>query len=129
MDTLELDTKARRELQRFILDEVEAVIFSTRRPKKKIKGGNYIEDDTGALRKSIKANRNFITVDKKGNISIDIKVVDYFKYLDDERRRELNWYLSEAIFESQVIRDKVRELQAQSSKRTILKMIKKAFKR
>lgn len=102
-------------------------MFSTRRPKKKVDGGHFIEDDTGKLRKSIRANRNFIKVDDKGNITIDIKVVDYFKYLDDERRDELNWYLSEAIFEDKNIRNKVKELQAQSSKRTILKMIKRDF--
>lgn len=129
MESFKLDDKARRELQNYILQEIEAIVFSTRRPRRKVEGGHYIEDDSGDLRRSIRRNRNFIKVDKNGKIVIDIKVMEYYKYLDDERRSELNWYLSEAIFEDKNIREKIRELQAESGKRTMIKVLKNIKKK
>ena len=55
-------------------------------------------------------------------------MVPYFQYLDDARRDELNWYLSEAIFEDNKIRDKIRELTAGATKRVMIKMISDANK-
>jgi hypothetical protein len=54
--------------------------------------------------------------------------MEYFKYLDDGRRDELNWYLTEAIFEDKNVRKKFKEIYAASAKRVILKEIKSQLK-
>ena len=121
-----LDKKAIRELEKFIKDEIERVVFDTRRSKAKVNGGHEIEDDTGKLRRSIRANRNFIKQTNKG-IEIELRAEEYYKYLDDERRDELNWYLTEAIFEDDKIRKKLKDIYAKSAKRVILKEIKSSL--
>lgn len=136
-----LDKKAIKELEAFLKQEIEAIVFSTRRDKPKFtgyktvnkvkipqyNGGNYIEDNSGKLRQSIRANKNFIKQTDKG-IEIEFKMIDYFKYLDDERRDELNWYLTEAIFEDNNVRKKFKEIYQKSAKRVILKELKSQLK-
>lgn len=118
---IELNRSEIKELEKFVKVRIEYIVFNTKRPKKKKKGGNKIEDDTGNLRKQIKGAKNFIEQTERG-IKINFPTTDYFKYLDDERRDELNWYLSEAIFEDKLFREKLREIYAQSGMRAILKV-------
>jgi hypothetical protein len=123
MRGVDLNRKELGELKDFIVDEIEAIVFSTRRNREKVKGGYYIEDDTGKLRESIKRNRSkhFIKSDGRGGIIINFKVIDYFKYLDDKRERtDLNWYLTEAIFDSDNFNKKLKEVYAKAMKRIII---------
>ena len=122
-NVVELNSKDIKELEDFIRKRVEEIVFKTRRPKSKIKGGNFIEDDTGELRSRIKGARNFIKQTKKG-IVIDFPTTDYFRFLDDERRDDLNWYLSEAIFEDKEFRDKIKEIYKLTAQRAIVNMLK-----
>jgi hypothetical protein len=136
---VKLDRTEIRELEKLVLKRVEDIIFKERkRPSGKSKVGSgktkdrpsgyrkddVVEDNTGKLRRSIKANKNFIKQKKGSNntytLSIDLKFVSYFKYLDDERRDALNWYFGEAIFEDKAITDKIKELTAGAIKRTII---------
>ena len=127
-EEVKLDRKQIRELEKEILKRVESIIFSERnRPsgKQKVNGGLLVEDDTGKLRRQLKANRGFVKQNKRGGIEVDIKMVSYFKWLDDERRQELNWYFSEAIFEDKIISDKIKELYTESVKSAFIKIGKK----
>jgi hypothetical protein len=107
-----LNKRELRELEKTVISRIEAIVFSKKRPsgKQKVKGGLQIKDDTGNLRKTIKSNRNFITQNSKGGIEIEVVVTDYFQYLDDARRAELNWYISEGVFEDRIIADKLEEI-------------------
>jgi len=128
-DEVKLDRKQIRELEKEILKRVESIIFSERnRPsgKQKVNGGLLVEDDTGKLRRQLKANRGFVKQNKRGGIEVDIKMVSYFKWLDDERRQDLNWYFSEAIFEDKIISDKIKELYTESVKSAFIKIIKES---
>ena len=128
-DEVKLDRKQIRELEKEILKRVESIIFSERnRPsgKQKVNGGLLVEDDTGKLRRQFKANRGFVKQNKRGGIEVDIKMVSYFKWLDDERRQDLNWYFSEAIFEDKIISDKIKELYTESVKSAFIKIIKES---
>jgi hypothetical protein len=149
MSDVQLSGKEMKELEDFVINRIEDIIFKEReRPsgqgkvtkyKRKVvkgkvvssipitDGGLLIEDDTGNLRKKLKANRGFIKQTSKGFV-IDVKMVSYYKYLDDERRDKLNWYLSEAIFEDDKIKEKVVELTAGAFRRIALKMISDAAK-
>lgn len=122
---LQFDKKEIRELEKLIIKRIEDIIFVERtRPsgRQKVAGGLVIEDDSGALRRKLKSNKNFIKF-VSGGFEIDIKMKEYFKYLDDSRRDELNWYLSEAIFEDKEIRDKIKKVTAAATKRTIIKLV------
>ena len=130
MREIKLNSGEMRELEKFLLTRIEDIIFNERRRpsgKQKIKGGLLIEDFTGDLRRELKANRGFIVQTSKG-FQIDIKMVPYFQYLDDGRRDELNWYLSEAIFEDKKISEKIKEITAGATKRVMLKMISDSLK-
>lgn len=120
---VELDKNDLNELENFIKKRVERIVFNTRRSRPKIKGGNVIENDTGNLRRRIKSANNFIK-QTKGGLSIDFPVPDYYRYLDDERRDELNWYLTEAIFEDKEFRDKIRDLYRQTAQRAVVNILK-----
>lgn len=126
---LNLDKSAVREFENFVINKIEEIIFGTKRPsgKRKLDGDYYIKDDTGQLRRKLKANKGFLKSDKKGLV-FDIKMISYYKYLDDQRRDDLNWYLTEAIFEDDDIRKKLKELTAQSAKRTFLNILSEANK-
>lgn len=122
---LQFDKKEIRQLEKLIIKRIEDIIFVERtRPsgRQKVAGGLVIEDDSGALRRKLKSNKNFIKF-VSGGFEIDIKMKEYFKYLDDSRRDELNWYLSEAIFEDKEIRDTVKKVTAAATKRTIIKLV------
>ena len=121
---IQLDNKELKQLEKFVKERIEYVVFNTRRPRKKVKGGHKIEDDSGDLRRSIRNASNFITQSNKG-LTIELKTMKYYKYLDDERRDELNWYLSESIFEDKLFRDKIREILKGSGMRTITKLLSK----
>jgi hypothetical protein len=121
-----LDKEAIREIEDFVKKRIEEIVFSTSRSKAKVKGGNKIDDDSGKLRASIKNNKNFITQTKKG-FEINLKVMEYFKFLDDQRRDELNWYLTEAIFDDKELRDYIKDQTAKSAKRVILKEIQSSI--
>lgn len=127
-----------RELEKLVLKRVEDIIFKERkRPSGKSKVGSgitkdrpsgykkddVVEDNTKKLRQSIHQNKNFIKQDAKGNIQINLKFISYFKWLDDGRRDDLNWYFGEAIFEDKAITDKIKELTAASIKRTIINIM------
>jgi hypothetical protein len=96
----QLDIREKRQLEKMILKRVEEIVFGTKRPsgRQKIKGGLEITDDSGELRRTIRANKDFITQNTSGGLEIGIEVTDYFQYLDDARRDELNWYISEGVF-------------------------------
>ena len=90
---VQLSGKEMKELEDFVINRIEDIIFKERRRpsgKQKGKGGLLIEDNTGELRRKLKANRGFIKQTSKG-FTIDVKMVSYYKFLDDERRDKLNW--------------------------------------
>ena len=119
---VELNKKELDDLESFIRTRVEKIVFNTRRPRKKRKGGHKIEDDTGDLRRSIRSARNFIKQTKKG-LNIDFPVMEYYRFLDEDRRAELNWYLTEAIFEDDEFRNKIREIYKQTAQRAMIKVL------
>jgi hypothetical protein len=119
---VELNKSELDDLESYIRDKVEKIVFSTRRSKAKKKGGHKIEDSSGDLRRSIKTARNFIKQTNKG-LSIDFPVMEYYRFLDEDRRDELNWYLSEAIFEDNDFRDKIREIYKQTAQRAVIKVL------
>lgn len=102
-----LNKRELRRLEKEILKRVIEIVYGTPRPsgKQKVLGGLKITGDTGQLKRVLLANRNFITQNSRGGLEIDIKVTDYFQYLDDARRDELNWYISEKVFEDKKIND------------------------
>lgn len=125
-EEVKLDRKEIKELEKFIINRIEEIVFGTNRPSgiPKRVGGLKIEDDTGKLRRSIKRNKSFIKQDKKG-LEINIKnLPPYWKYLDDERVDDYNWYLSEAIFDDSVISKKIKEVIAGAYKRYVLNILK-----
>lgn len=125
-EEVKLDRKEIKELEKFIINRIEEIVFETNRPSgiPKRVGGLKIEDDTGKLRRSIKRNKSFIKQDKKG-LEINIKnLPPYWKYLDDERVDDYNWYLSEAIFEDESISKKIKEVIAGAYKRYVLNILK-----
>lgn len=114
-------------LEALILRQIEKIIFVDRmRPsgRKKRNGGLVIEDKTGNLRSRLKANRGFLKQTERG-FEINVEMVNYYKWLDDSRRDELNWYLTEAIFEDKIIRDAIKKTIGSAAKRTVLNMILK----
>lgn len=125
-DLLDLKPKEVKELERFILKRIEVIIFKTKRPSgiEKVKGGYKIEDDTGLLRRTLKANQGFMRIDKRGLV-FDIKMVSYYKFLDDERRADLNWYLGEAIFQDKLLAKKIAQITARGIKAKIIELISK----
>ena len=141
-EEVKLDRKEIKELEKFIINRIEEIVFETNRPSgvQKVSGAKYdnnqkrmiairqgglkIEDKTGKLRRSIKRNKSFIKQDKKG-LEINIKnLPPYWKYLDDERVDDYNWYLSEAIFEDESISKKIKEVIAGAYKRYVLNILK-----
>jgi hypothetical protein len=92
-----------------ILKRIEKIVFDTRRQSAKKKGGYKIEDGTGALRRRIKSNTNFIK-EVNGGFSIDVKMVQHYFFLDEGTQKMEGWFLSEAIFEDKEIRDIIRDL-------------------
>lgn len=125
-EEVKLDRKEIKELEKFIINRIEEIVFETNRPSgiPKRVGGLKIEDDTGKLRRSIKRNKSFIKQDKKG-LEINIKnLPPYWKYLDDERVDDYNWYLTEAIFDDEAISKKIKEVITGSYKRYVLNILK-----
>ena len=125
-EEVKLDRKEIKELEKFIINRIEEIVFETNRPSgiPKRVGGLKIEDDTGKLRRSIKRNKSFIKQGKSG-LEINIKnLPPYWKYLDDERVEDYNWYLSEAIFDDSVISKKIKEVIAGAYKRYVLNILK-----
>ena len=84
-----------------------------------------IKDDTGELRRGIKRNKSFIKQSKIG-LEINIKnLPPYWKYLDDERKvKDYNWYLTEAIFDDEVISKKIKEVITGAYKRYVINILK-----
>ena len=125
-EEVKLDRKEIKELEKFIIKRIEDIVFGTNRPSgvPKRVGGLKIEDDTGKLRRSIQRNKSFIKQSKSG-LEINIKnLPPYWKYLDDERIEDYNWYLSEAIFEDESISKKIKEVIAGAYKRYVLNILK-----
>ena len=125
-EEVKIDRKEIKELEKFIIKRIEDIVFGTNRPSgvPKRVGGLKIEDDTGKLRRSIKGNKSFIKQSKSG-LEINIKnLPPYWKYLDDERVDDYNWYLSEAIFEDESISKKIKEVIAGAYKRYVLNILK-----
>jgi hypothetical protein len=126
-EEVKLDRKEIKELEKFIIKRIEEIVFGTNRPSgvPKRVGGLKIEDDTGKLRRSIKRNKSFIKQSKIG-LEINIKnLPPYWKYLDDERKvKDYNWYLTEAIFDDEVISKKIKEVIAGAYKRYVINILK-----
>ena len=125
-EEVKLDRKEIKELEKFIIKRIEEIVFETNRPSgvPKRVGGLKIEDDTGKLRRSIKRNKSFIKQGKSG-LEINIKnLPPYWKYLDDARVDDYNWYLSEAIFDDETISKKIKEVMAGAYKRYIINILK-----
>ena len=125
-EEVKLDRKEIKELEKFIIKRIEEIVFGTNRPSgvPKRVGGLKIEDDTGKLRRSIKRNKSFIKQGRNG-LEINIKnLPPYWKYLDDERVEDYNWYLTEAIFDDDVISKKIKEVIAGAYKRYVLNILK-----
>jgi hypothetical protein len=55
-------------------------------------------------------------------------MMPYYVYLDDGRRDELNWYLTEAIFEDEQIRNLIAELLEGAMMRVFLEVLTEADK-
>lgn len=124
-DLIKLDSESKKTLEEFILKRIEEIIFDEReRPSglQKVKGGLLIKNQSGKLLNKLKANKGFMKYSTKG-YHFDLKMVPYFKYLDDQRRDELNWYLTEAIFEDEKISQKIAELTAKGVKAKFLQII------
>ena len=150
-DVLNLSSKQVRDLEKKILKRIEEIIFDRKRPSGRPKVKSYktktvngkvqrtpvfksstkIEDAGGkgseSLRKTLKANKGFMRVEKK-RIVFDIKMVSYYKYLDDERRDELNWYLTEAIYEDEELTKMIADITAEGIKAKFLQMVSAAAK-
>jgi len=125
-EEVKLDRKEIKELEKFIIKRIEEIVFGTNRPSgvPKRVGGLKIEDDTGKLRRSIKRNKSFIKQGRNG-LEINIKnLPPYWKYLDDDRVEDYNWYLTEAIFDDEVISKKIKEVIAGAYKRYVLNIFK-----
>lgn len=125
-DEPKLDRAEIRDLERFIILRIETIVFGTGRPSgvQKISGGLKIEDDTGRLRRGIKRNKRFIKQSKSG-LEINVKnLPPYFKYLDDGRAEDLNWFLTEAIFLDSEISKKIKEVMTGAYKRYIITLLK-----
>jgi hypothetical protein len=125
-EEVKLDRKEIKELEKFIIKRIEEIVFGTNRPSgvPKRVGGLKIEDDTGKLRRSIKRNKSFIKQGRNG-LEINIKnLPPYWKYLDDERVEDYNWYLTEAIFDDEVISKKIKEVIAGAYKRYVINILK-----
>ena len=125
-EEVKLDRKEIKELEKFIIKRIEDIVFGTNRPSgvPKRVGGLKIEDDTGKLRRSIKRNKSFIKQGRNG-LEINIKnLPPYWKYLDDERIEDYNWYLSAAIFEDGVISKKIKEVIAGAYKNYVINIFK-----
>ena len=126
VEEVKLDRKEIKELEKFIIKRIEEIVFGTNRPSgvPKRVGGLKIEDDTGKLRRSIKRNKSFIKQGRNG-LEINIKnLPPYWKYLDDERVEDYNWYLTEAIFDDEVISKKIKEVIAGAYKRYVINIFK-----
>ena len=126
VEEVKLDRKEIKELEKFIIKRIEEIVFGTNRPSgvPKRVGGLKIEDDTGKLRRSIKRNKSFIKQGRNG-LEINIKnLPPYWKYLDDERVEDYNWYLTEAIFDDGVISKKIKEVITGEYKRYVLNILK-----
>ena len=128
-EEVKLDRKEIKELEKFIIKRIEEIVFGTDRPsgvQKKV-GGLKIQDSVGGnqkLRKSIQRNKSFIKQGKSG-LEINIKnLPPYWKYLDDERVEDYNWYLSEAIFDDETISKKIKEVMTGTYKRYIINILK-----
>lgn len=144
---IKLTKKQLTELEDFIKDEVEAILFSTERPRAKVTGyktvtkkgkviertpilggSHYIEDKSGNLRQTLRNAKNFIKQTDKG-LTINLEMAPYFKYLDDERKKkEFNWYISAEVFNSDIIRDKIREMMSIAAKNAVVNLISKETK-
>jgi hypothetical protein len=61
-------------------------------------------------------------------IVFDIKMVSYYKYLDDERRDELNWYLTEAIFEDKELKKFIADITAEGIVSKFINMFSQELK-
>lgn len=132
-DLLELDAKGRKELEKFIIQRIVDIIFKERkRPsgrRKEDGSGLVITSQTGTLKRSVEENakRGFMKLTKKGYV-FDLQFAPYYKYLDDARRNELNWYLTEAIFEDDEIAKKLAELVGKGIKANFLEIISQELK-
>ena len=112
-----------RKLEKEIVKRVKELVFSTRRNTAKKNNKYVIEKQTGDLERSITGNKNFIKPDKKGNLSIDLKVMEYYVFLDEGTSKMKGWFLTEAIFEDDEVRKAIKELQQKTTKRAILNVL------
>jgi hypothetical protein len=112
-----------RKAEKEIVKRVKELVFSTRRDTAKKNGKYVIEKQTGDLERSITGNKNFIKPDKKGNLSIDLKVMEYYVFLDEGTSKMKGWFLTEAIFEDDEVRKAIKELQVKTTKRAILNVL------
>jgi hypothetical protein len=112
-----------RKLEKEIVKRVKELVFSTRRNTAKKNNKYVIEKQTGDLERSITGNKNFIKPDKKGNLSIDLKVMEYYVFLDEGTSKMKGWFLTEAIFEDDEVRKAIKDLQVKTTKRAILNVL------
>jgi hypothetical protein len=150
-EVLQLNSTQIRKLEKEILKRIEEIIFNRKRPsgRQKIQGyktktvnkkvertpiyksSTKIEDAGGkgseGLRKTLKANKGFMRIENK-LIVFDIKMVSYYKYLDDERRDELNWYLTEAIFEDAELKKFIADITAEGIKSKFINIFSQELK-
>jgi hypothetical protein len=132
-DLLKLNDSEKKELEKFIVDRIVDIIFKERkRPSGKSKAdgsGLIITNQTGKLKRSVEENarKGFMKLTKKGYV-FDLRFAPYYKYLDDARKDELNWYLTEAIFEDDEIAKKVAELVGKGIKANFLEIISEELK-
>lgn len=116
-----------RRVERQMIKRVKEIVFSTRRDTPKRNGKYVIERRTGDLDASIRRNTNFIETDKKGNITINLKVMNYFIYLDEGTSKMDGWYLTEAIFDDREIRKLFKDLQEKTFRKAILEITSDIF--
>ena len=120
---LKLTKKEIKDIEDTILKRVEAIVFSTNRNSAKKDGTYQIKDGPKKnLRNSIKGNKNFIKV-RSNKITIDIETMSYYLFLDEGTTKMEGWFLTEAIFKDEIIREKIKEVTTAASKRATLNML------
>jgi hypothetical protein len=130
MAEIKLNKKELRTLEKKVIKRIDEIIFEEReRPSREPKknGMTIIESDTGKLKDKLHRNRNFIKQGDKG-FEINLRMMPYYVYLDDGRRDELNWYLTEAIFEDEQINNMIAELLEGAMMRVFLEVLTEADK-
>jgi poly(3-hydroxyalkanoate) synthetase len=82
-----------------------------------------LNEDTGELKRSVKNAGNIIEI-KKGKIFIQIKVVEYYQYLDTGSKKIKNpWFLTEEFTNHKDFKEAIEELVAAGLENEIVEVL------